>query len=108
MQLSDDVQALNRLFQRKRILNLKELFAALKTCSRTTVFRRLSSVGYQASCSHAGRYYTLSTIPEYDSNGLWRHNDVLFSRDGTLKATVRRLVAESVAGLFHRELESCL
>jgi hypothetical protein len=70
-----------------------------------TVFRRLSSVGYLSSYSHKGRYYTLSDVPDFDMDGLWQHGGVCFSRDGTLKETVARLVDSADAGLFHRELQ---
>src|SRR6266496_2315264 len=93
----EDRQALSRLFQRRKI-------AALDTRSRMTVFRRLSPMGYVSSYSHAGRYYTLRDIPVFDPDGLWQHAGVLFSRDGTLKKTVVRLVEEADAGQFHREL----
>jgi len=100
----EDRQALSRLFQRRKIADLEQLFAALDTRSRMTVFRRLSPMGYVSSYSHAGRYYTLRDIPVFDQDGLWQHAGVLFSRDGTLKKTVVRLVEEADAGQFHREL----
>ena len=108
MRSRDDGQVLARLFRKRKVAEIDDLIAALKVGSSRTVFRRLSAIGYLVSCSHAGRFYTLKTIPEYDQNGLWRHIDVLFSRNGTLKETVRHLVEESEAGRFHRELESSL
>jgi hypothetical protein len=84
---------------------LKDLRAVLKTRSRMTVFRRLSTVGYRSSYNHAGRYYTLTDVPEFDEDGLWQHAGVGFSRDGTLKETVVHLVEKAEAGLFHRELQ---
>jgi hypothetical protein len=98
-------EALLRMFKRDRIADLDHLRGALGTTSRTTVFRRLSALGYLTSYSHAGRYYTLREIPAFDSDGLWRHGDVLFSRDGTLARTLVRLVGEADAGQFHRELQ---
>lgn len=98
-------QALTRVFRRQKIATLDQLFAALRTRSRMTVFRRLSRVGYLSSYSHAGRYYTLRDVPQFDPDGLWQHAGVLFSRDGTLKATVVRLVQQADAGQFHRELQ---
>jgi len=98
-------QALARLFQRHKIAELDQLFTALRTRSRMTVFRRLSTMGYLTSYSYAGRYYTLRDIPDFDQDGLWQHAGVLFSRDGTLKKTLVRLVEHSDAGRFHRELQ---
>jgi hypothetical protein len=97
--------ALARLFQRRQIADIDQLFAALGTRSRMTVFRRLSAVGYVSSYSHGGRYYTLRDIPVFDPDGLWQHRGVLFSRDGTLTRTLVRLVEEADAGQFHRELQ---
>jgi hypothetical protein len=97
-------QALTRLFQRQSITDLATLSAALETSSRMSVFRRLSVFGYLSSYSHAGRYYTLRDIPQFDRDGLWRYQGVCFSRDGSLKATVERLVEQSEAGRTHPEL----
>jgi hypothetical protein len=70
-----------------------------------SVFRRLSSLGYLSSYTHTGRYYTLCSIPQFDADGLWRWEQVGFSRDGTLKATTLRLVQASGAGHTQRELQ---
>jgi hypothetical protein len=101
-------QTLTRLFQRQSITDLATLSAALETSSRMSVFRRLSVFGYLSSYSHAGRYYTLRDIPRFDRDGLWRYQGVCFSRDGSLKATVERLVEQSDAGRTHAELHARL
>lgn len=101
-------QALTRLFQRQSVADLATLSAALKTSSRMSVFRRLSALGYLSSYSHAGRYYTLHDIPQFDPDGLWQYQGVCFSREGSLKATVERLVERSEAGRTHPELHARL
>jgi len=73
-----------------------------------SVFRRLSVLGRLSSYSHAGRFYTLRHIPQFDRDGLWQHQGVCFSRDGSLKATVERLVEQSEAGRTHPELHARL
>lgn len=98
-------RALLRLFRKKRIVTLDALFGALRTRSRMSAFRRLSAVGYLTSYSHAGRYYTLEEVPEFDEDGLWHHQGVSFSRHGSLKNTVEHLVSDSEAGRTHPELE---
>jgi hypothetical protein len=70
-----------------------------------TAFRRLSELSSLSSYSHAGRYYTLPDIPQFDPDGLWLHGGVGFSRHGTLKDTVPVLVEHSESGVFHRELQ---
>lgn len=97
-----------RIFHRRQIADLATLKHALETPSRTTVFRALSSAGYLTSYSHGGRYYTLRKIPRFDKGGLWAHGEVFFSKDGTLRATIIRLVSEAPAGKTHEELQSQL
>lgn len=101
-------QTLTRLFQRQSVADLATLSAALQTSSRMSVFRRLSELGYLSSYSHAGRYYTLRDIPQFDPDGLWQYQGVCFSRERSLKATVERLVEQSEAGRTHPELHARL
>jgi hypothetical protein len=96
---------LARLFRHRSIADLDQIKAALGTRSHMTVFRRLSSLGYLSSYTHAGRYYTLVSIPAFDDDGLWRYQGVGFSRHGTLKNTVLHLVESSEAGRTQHELQ---
>jgi len=93
-----------RLFERSRVADLAAVEEALGTRSRTTVFRVLSAMGYLTSFSHAGRFYTLEEIPEFDEDGLWSHGEALFSRWRTLRETLVRLVEKAPAGHTHGEL----
>jgi hypothetical protein len=100
--------SLHKLFERKRVAPLAELRRALGVRSRTTVFFALRAAGYFSSYSHAGRYYTLRQIPEFDAHGLWFFGEIRFSKHGTLRATVVVLVREAPAGRTHEELEVLL
>ena len=102
------LSALDKLYRTKRVALLDDLREALHTQSRTTIFRVLSAAGYLTSYSHAGRYYTLKRIPQFDSHGIWLHRDIGFSVYGTLRATVTHLVERSLAGQTHSELEDVL
>lgn len=104
----DYAQVLDRLFRRTPVALLDQLRRALKTTSRTTVFRALTAVGYLTSYSHAGRYYTLTRIPEFDARGVWVFRDVRFSVHGTLRATVELMVKQAPAGHTHEELQALL
>jgi len=108
--LSSDASAaaVSELFARRRVVELAALFEALKTTSRTSVFRRLSPLGYLTSYSHTGRYYTLKSIPTFDPEGLWQHQGVLFSVHGSLKETAWHMVETSRAGRTHEELRDRL
>ena len=81
---------------------------ALEDASRATAFRYLAQVPYRRSYNHNGRYYALHDRTRYDRFGLWSRGDVHLSIDGSLRATVRRLVHEAEAGATHRELQERL
>lgn len=100
--------ALKNLFRRTPVAQIGALYQALKTRARRSVMRRLKSVGYFSSCTHAGGYYTLREIPHFDRFGLWFCGDVGFYRGGTLKTAVRDLVDKAEAGRTHRELQDLL
>src|SRR5437879_7666036 len=105
---SHSLPALHKLFRTRPVALLSDLRKALQTPSRTTVFRVLSSVGYLASYSHAGRYYTLKRIPQFDPRGLWHYRQIGFSSQRTLRATLVHLVETSPAGQTHEELQDVL
>jgi len=101
-------QALQKLFRRSLVADIDGLFEVLHTRSRMSVFRRLREVGYRSSYTHSGRYYTLEGIPRFDERGLWFHQEVGFSRWGTLKATLVEWMEAAPAGFTHDELERLL
>jgi hypothetical protein len=100
--------ALRSYFRKHRVAEISELFRLLGTRSRMSVFRRLKAIGYRSSFNHAGRYYTLSDVPQFDQWGLWFHGDAGFSCAGTLKATVVELVEGSAAGMTPKDLLALL
>jgi hypothetical protein len=100
--------ALRRFFRKHYTAEISELFRLLETRSRMSVFRRLKAIGYRSSFNHAGRYYTLADVPQFDQWGLWFHRNVGFSCAGTLKATVVALVEGSAAGMTPKELLALL
>jgi len=104
----ESTQALERLFERQRVVNLDALLKVLRTSSRMSVFRRLAPLGYLTSCSHAGCFYTLERISSFDQHGLWQHQGVLFSSHGSLKTTVFQMIDQSAAGWTHEELRDQL
>jgi hypothetical protein len=101
-------KALRRYFRRFPVADLEALFVLLETHSRMSVFRRLREQGYYSSFTHAGRYYTLRDIPQFDERGLWFRQGVGFSRAGTLKATMVDLIETAACGYTHAELEQVL
>ena len=100
--------ALRQRLQRHQIATLAELKQALGTEVALTVLRKLRELDYLTSYSHAGRYYTLRAIARFDSDGLWSHDRVWFSRHGTLLATAQHFVEHGPQGYFAQELASAL
>ncbi len=101
-------KTLLRIFGSRRVVKIDDMFAALGTNSRMSVFRRLKSIGYLTSFTNSGKYYTLSGIPDFDSRGLWFFGEAGFSRFGTLKATVAEIVSSSDGGTTPKELVALL
>jgi len=99
---------LKKFFRRRLIMNMKTMQRLCKGRSKRSLFRDLNSIGYLSSYSHAGRFYTLSDIPEFDNYGLWYYEQVSFSKNGTLKSTIRFLIENAKAGYTHRELRNLL
>jgi len=96
---------LRSLFRKTPVLSMPQLEQAAGPRSRRSLFRDLDALGYVSSYTHTGRYYTLSSSADFDSDGLWRYQGIGFSRDGTLKATVKRIVEASDVGRTQRELQ---
>jgi len=65
-------------------------------------------IPYQRSYNCNGRFYTLHDPSRYDRHGLLSLGDAHFSKDGSLRATVKRLALESLTGMTQRELQDML
>ena len=101
----DAQKKLENFIKSRRVVEMRDLFEAVQSTSRMTVFRRLSGVEYLCSYTHAGRYYTLFDIARFDSDGIWFYDDIGFSQNGSLKNTVTYLVDNGDGGKFHSDLE---
>jgi hypothetical protein len=89
-------------------VTLEALKKALGTTAKMTAFRKLKTLAYRASYSHAGKYYTLDEIAKYDQHGIWCYRQVYFSKHGTLLNTAEAFVRASETGLFADELQKLL
>jgi len=103
-----NVQMVYRLLRERGVAELSQIQEALVGASRATTFRYLAQVPYRRSYNHNGRYYTLHDPGQYDRHGLYSVGDTHFSLDGSLKATVVRLVQEAKQGWTQRELQGLL
>ncbi len=103
-----DPSVLRQHLRRHKIADLPELRHVLGTDTNLTVFRKLKQLGYLASYTHRGRFYTLPEIARFNDDGLWSHEAVWFSRHGTLLATVEAFVLGSSNGYYAHELADVL
>lgn len=99
---SQDARAI-QVFRKKKVLMIEELSGLLGS-SLVTARRRLKQWKAYTSYNQNGRYYVLPDTAKFDTYGLWRHQDVLFSQHGNLKQTVIALVKNSPAGLTGSEI----
>ena len=79
-----------RRFRHRKILTIEELVSLLQ-CSVITARRRLKKWKSYTSFNMNGRYYTLPEVPQFDNNGIWKYQSILFSKYGNLKQTIIQL-----------------
>ena len=90
-------------FKKNKVLTIEQLVDLFES-SVITVRRYLKKWKAHTSFNHNGRYYTLWGIPQFDSNGIWKYQTILFSKYGTLKQTIIELIRRSEKGLSAREI----
>jgi len=81
-----------------------EPLASELSYSIPSVRRFLAEMGYYSSFTHNGAWYTLRSIPHFDSDGLWFYRDIGFSRMGSLTKTLVELTTRSATGLKAQQL----
>ena len=99
-----DSQLLRQHLLKHKIADLSELKKSLGTSADLTVFRKLKALNSLSSYTHRRRFYTLPEIVRFDDQGLWSHDDVWFSRYGTLVNTLESWIEASPQGWFADEL----
>jgi hypothetical protein len=105
MKKNTHLEQLKDLFLKKKILEIHDVIHAVNATSRMTAYRYLKILDYISSYTHARQFYTLRTIPEFDSDGLWHFGEVGFSKHGTLMETIIHLVNHSKSGKTNSDLE---
>lgn len=94
-------------FLSAQVMTLSQL-ETLLSCSQRSVQRHLSKWGCLRSYNYNGMYFSLPVIARFDFFGVWKYQDVGFSRFGNLRDTVVQLVSNSPAGLTATELGQIL
>ena len=96
-------ERLSNLFLQQPCWRIETLAAQLRY-SIPSIRRFLGEVGYYRSFTHNGGWYTLRSIPRFDRDGLWFHNELGFSRAGSLTNALVDLTTRSAAGMSAEQL----
>lgn len=99
----DAAQKLSVLFEEQLCWTIAPLALQLGYSIPSTR-RILTHRGYYSSFTHNGRWYTLSSIPLFDADGLWFHRDIGFSMAGSLTRTLVDLTTRSPDGMSAESL----
>jgi len=94
---------LNRMFKKFKVLTLNQV-SKTRDCSIRTVQRQFAALAVLRSYNKNSRYYTLPDIPEFNAHGIWCHRDILFSKYGNLRKTMKHLILVSEYGLSGNEI----
>lgn len=98
---------LEELFSRQYCCNMEQLCNSLNY-SAISIRRFLKQLGYFSSFTHNSKWYTLSSIPDFDKNGLWFYDRIGFSRHGNLNENIIHFINKSSRGLSAKQLAEIL
>lgn len=73
-----------------------------------SIRRFLNKIGYYSSFTHNGKWHTLQSIPQFNQDGLWFHDNIGFSNVGSLTKTLVKIVSRSQAGMTAEMLAQTL
>ena len=90
-------------FQKRKVATIKQLVGLLES-SVATARRQLKKWRAYTSFNMNGRYYTLPGIPRFDENGIWKYQQILFSKYGTLTQTIFQLIGRAETGLSAKRI----
>ena len=99
---------IRKLLQSKTVMSLKQIRHEIPDRPRSSLFRDLKNVELLTSYSHAGQHHALKSMVKFNPNGLWFYEKISFSKYGTLKNTLVKIISNSPAGMTHKELKTLL
>ena len=97
------IEKTQKHLERMKIFTVDQAASTLD-CSISNARLKIKKWSAYTSYNCNGRYYALPGVPDFDRNGLWRHDVAAFSKHGNLKKTVSHLVVSSRAGLTGGQL----
>ena len=97
------MNSLKDMFNKSKVLTLDQV-SKTRSCSIRTVQRQFSELAVLRSYNKNSRYYTLSEIAKFNAHGIWCYRDILFSKYGDLRQTVKHAIIASDDGLGGKEI----
>jgi len=95
--------SLKQMFNKSKVLTLSQV-SKTYGCSIRTVQRQFAELAVLRSYNKNSRYYTLPAIPKFNVHGIWPYRDILFSKYGNLRQTVKHMILASEDGLSGNEI----
>ena len=95
--------SLKKMFKESKVLTLSQV-SKTHDCSIRTVQRQFAELAVLRSYNKNSRYYTLPGIPKFNVHGIWCYRDILFSKFGDLRQTVKHMILASEDGLSGNEI----
>ena len=95
--------SLIKMFKKSKVLTLSQV-SKTHDCSIRTVKRQFAELVVLRSYNKNSRYYTLPEIPQFNVHGIWCYRDILFSKYGDLRQTVKHMILASEDGLNGNEI----
>jgi len=95
--------SLIKMFKKSKVLTLSQV-SKTHDCSIRTVQRQFAELVVLRSYNKNSRYYTLPEIPQFNVHGIWCYRDILFSKYGDLRQTVKHMILASEGGLSGNEI----
>ena len=99
---------IRKLLQSKKVMSLKQIRHEIPDRPRSSLFRDLNKVELLTSYSHAGQHHALKSMVKFNPNGLWFYEQISFSKYGTLKKTLVKIISNSPTGMTQKELKILL
>lgn len=103
----DKLQTIENHFVEKNVLTLQDLSQFFDVSVRT-IQRMISPFDTIKSYDHNGRYFSLEKLAHFDSIGIWKYNDIHFSKYGTLKNTLVAIINNSSQGMDASQIKEAL
>lgn len=97
------LDSLKNMFKKSKVLTLNQV-SRTRHCSIRTVQRQFVELAVLRSYNKNSQYYTLSEIPTFNAHGIWCYRDILFSKYGDLRQTVKHAIVASDDGLSGKEI----